>query len=98
MIANLRQATPPGMRFGDPESEQAYFRDVETARRAGYRQGFSHVVAPLHSVTTPSGRVIKEGEQVKLEDFNGDATEPAHQMLRRHIEHGHVLEAYACAG
>ena len=88
MIADLRGCGSP-IQFGTEADRQAYLAECQTLRRS---MTVRFAVAPRCAVTTPSGRAISAGLEVRASDLHG-SSEPAWRLLRELVDAGRVLEA-----
>jgi hypothetical protein len=88
VIADLRGGASL-RRCGSEADRQAYLVECKTARRA---QTVRFAVAPRDAVTTPAGKIITAGSEIRASDLHG-GSEPAWRMLRDLVEAGRVLEA-----
>ncbi len=107
-MTNIRQRTP---RFGDPFSQRAWEEKAERRRAEGARKKYKYVVAPGGLVVAHDGRVLTEGMEVRLTDFEdppsrpGDPDEarrerdrrPPWRRLRDAVNDARVLECYGVA-
>ena len=89
MIADLRGYGSP-IQFGSETDRQAYLAEVKAVRAT---QSFRFAVAPRCAVTTPWGKVITAGCEVRASDLHGQPNAPAWRLLRDLVHSGRVLEA-----
>jgi len=87
VIADIRGTS--SLQFGDRATQQAHLAECKAARAA---QKVRFAVAPRCAVTTPSGRVIGAGLEVRAADLHG-GTAPAWAVLAELLACGRVLEA-----
>ena len=87
MIADIRGTS--SLQFGDAATQQAYLAECQRVRRS---MTVRFAVAPRCAVTTPAGKVIGAGSEVRTSDLHG-GSEPAWRVLKALVDSGRVLEA-----
>lgn len=83
---------PCPITFGDEFSQrkwEASRLDLLTEARA---KGWRWIVAPSCVVTTPSGRRLTAGQQVKLADFRGSPLGTPERAMLVHVQRGVVVD------
>lgn len=90
---DLRTPNPPLGRFGDEATRDAYLARIEEIRRG---MTVPYQVAPGSMVKLRDGRILREGDPVRVEDLEGFVNErreavPAWMRLEQLVRDWNVI-------